>query len=103
MEKSTPEPKITLTTKEQMAGLDNALQQLRAERERTQSQLHRLDQAIAALEGAAGPKRARRRSPNRHARVVSSRRPPEPELWLHKSADGEDQGAEVKAPLEIAR
>lgn len=37
-----------------MPELDNILQQLRAEREHSQAQLHRLNQAIAALEGV-GP------------------------------------------------
>jgi hypothetical protein len=39
-----------------MPELDNILQQLRAEREHSQAQLHKLDQAIAALEGVGSAK-----------------------------------------------
>src|SRR5690348_16731826 len=63
-----------------MANLDGILQQLREKRDQEQSDLHRLDTAISALEGVTEPPssiaRGRRRtlSPAAHRRIARAQK-----------------------------
>ncbi len=58
-----------------MANLDNALQQLRAERKQAQLQVEKLDQAISVIESLNGPGAVRKSTrPTRTVSAASRRR-----------------------------
>lgn len=55
-----------------MANLENALQQLREEREKAQSQVEKLDSAVSVLEGLVGRNGSLKRTSARGSRIVTA-------------------------------